>query len=1270
MSPGCGVCNATDVHPADLDGDGDDDVLVASKDDNKIAWYENLDSGDVSTQQNVITTGAFGVADVHTADLDGDGDQDVIAAQTRSNNIAWYENLDSGGFSSGNSLPTAVKAKSVATGDLDNDGDPDIVTASSTSTAKVVWIENQLDNGANADFSSENTVSTNTGDADVEAVSVVEIKGGDNYPEIVIAGDKVVHWKNDTGSFINRSTTTESDARDMCAADFDDDGDRDVAVIINFGADIVWYENQNTGSISTAQTIASTGGGTLDGDAESIAAALLDGDTKNDILYTTAADQVEWAEFGSTSFFAPASITSSALGTRVVAAADVTGNGNPDPLSGSSTDEVDFYQNTGGTFDSKTVISPVPFANEPNAIATADFTGDGRPEVLSISEEEQTVSWFANQTGGAGGFVPESVTTITTDNFGFNDVHAADLSGDGTPDALAAGGTSTFNQDGGVFWNEYIGGGDGFSSTRNQIITPKENPFSDVDAADLDADGDVDVVAASQGEGDLYWALNDSGTFPSNTAIPLDLSTEPIDIHPANVGGDSKPDLIAALSGTDDVVWLENQIGGAGGFSDTTRISENATNVQDVHAADLDGDGDPDVLSASPGDNKVAWYENLDSGGFGNQQVISSDLTEPTLVRTADLDGDGNPDVVARGKNAVVGFENQLDSGNGFLFAGTLATRRTTTSTFVSSIALADVDDDGKPDGLIANSTFDHIFWYKNDIQSGDGSPPDVTLSNPDNLPAPGENTSVSVTFPDDFTPTSATLVYAPATTGDVQSIGLDLASLSASQRTLSVQIPGSVVTERGVQYFLETEGESVSPFTVPSTAPTNTAHLPAQLSDIQADGAFEPNTYRMLTVPVGFRNRSAFEALEGRFGSYDAARWRLGRWAASDGAYRFGPEITPLNPGEAAWVITSDGRALAFEEALSPEVTGPVPITLQSGWNQIGSPFRFPVAWADVQKPASVRTPVAYDPSKPKGDRFQFGASTLEPWDGVFVYNEANEAVTIRVPPKEASLTEPATASTLAAPKGTPSGYRLQAIATLSRNGQRLQDRKTWLGFSGAATEGFGPKDRAKPPAVGNYVRLYAMPESGPGLARSLRPKPDDGAAWDLQLQLHLDDNKQSTETVTVQLAEQGSRPDGFQRYVIDRDRNRRLPVTNQSVQVPVQPNESARRLRVVVGTEAFAKQHSDGAALAVSETKLLPNAPNPFSTSTTLSYQLAEEQPVTIAIYDLLGRRVTTLVNGPRASGVYQIEWQPEALSSGVYFCRMEAGSYTESQKLVLVR
>ena len=79
------------VITADLDGDGDLDVLSASQNDDRIAWYENDGTANFSGQQT-ITTAADAATSVSVADLDGDGDLDVLSASQFDNRIAWYEN--------------------------------------------------------------------------------------------------------------------------------------------------------------------------------------------------------------------------------------------------------------------------------------------------------------------------------------------------------------------------------------------------------------------------------------------------------------------------------------------------------------------------------------------------------------------------------------------------------------------------------------------------------------------------------------------------------------------------------------------------------------------------------------------------------------------------------------------------------------------------------------------------------------------------------------------------------------------------------------------------------------------------------------------------------------------------------------------------------------------------------------------------------------------------------------------------------------------------
>ncbi|MEM6326343.1 MAG: LamG-like jellyroll fold domain-containing protein [Bacteroidota bacterium] len=83
-----------------------------------------------------------------------------------------------------------------------------------------------------------------------------------------------------------------------------------------------------------------------------------------------------------------------------------------------------------------------------------------------------------------------------------------------------------------------------------------------------------------------------------------------------------------------------------------------------------------------------------------------------------------------------------------------------------------------------------------------------------------------------------------------------------------------------------------------------------------------------------------------------------------------------------------------------------------------------------------------------------------------------------------------------------------------------------------------------------------------------------------------------------------------------------------------------------------------------------LEPNFPNPFGFATTLQYALPEAQDVHLAIYDALGREVTVLVDEAKQAGIYQVTWEAGGLPSGVYLSRMEAGSFVQTRRLLLVR
>ena len=85
---------------------------------------------------------------------------------------------------------------------------------------------------------------------------------------------------------------------------------------------------------------------------------------------------------------------------------------------------------------------------------------------------------------------------------------------------------------------------------------------------------------------------------------------------------------------------------------------------------------------------------------------------------------------------------------------------------------------------------------------------------------------------------------------------------------------------------------------------------------------------------------------------------------------------------------------------------------------------------------------------------------------------------------------------------------------------------------------------------------------------------------------------------------------------------------------------------------------------------TELKSSFPNPFNPSTTVNYTLSDEGAVNIVVYDAIGRQVAELVNGIQSPGVYSVNWDASNHASGAYFLRMATGSYTSSQKLMLVK
>ncbi len=331
------------VFSIDLDGDGDNDIISASWEDNKVVWYKNEEN--VFSEEQIITTNVNGILFIYSIDLDGDEDNDIISVSRLDNKIAWYENDGDGNFSSEIIINYNVESpRSVYAIDLDNDGDNDILSASMLDN-KVAWYEND----GQGNFSSQKIITTNVNSP--YFVTSVDLDN-DNDNDVIFSSygnSKTSYFLNDgNGNFSNETVITESSSSEMKSiflTDLDQDGDKDLLWASTFDSRISWFENDGDANFGTAQLISMTG---LD-KAKFIYSNDFDKDGDNDIVvvFRDNGDKIAWYEnFGNTNFGNMQIITENVNFPYYVFAKDIDNDGDEDLLSASSSDnKIAWYEN-------------------------------------------------------------------------------------------------------------------------------------------------------------------------------------------------------------------------------------------------------------------------------------------------------------------------------------------------------------------------------------------------------------------------------------------------------------------------------------------------------------------------------------------------------------------------------------------------------------------------------------------------------------------------------------------------------------------------------------------------------------------------------------------------------------------------------------------------------------------------------------------------------------------------------------------------------------
>ncbi|MCA9136933.1 MAG: VCBS repeat-containing protein [Planctomycetales bacterium] len=225
-----------DVATADVDGDGDIDLLSASGRDNTIAWYSNDGNGNFTPA--IVSSNVYRAYSVATADIDGDGDLDVVSASYGDSKIYWHQNDGNQNFTDKVIGVDAYSATNVKTVDIDGDGDFDVVAAAFTDS-EILWYEN--DGAGNftehrIPMNSSYPYDVAAGDVDLDGDIDLVTSSRDDYQMFVFLNDGNENFRQSVIDYPVRGV------RRVVLADLDADRDLDVLGVSSFDNRFVWIE--------------------------------------------------------------------------------------------------------------------------------------------------------------------------------------------------------------------------------------------------------------------------------------------------------------------------------------------------------------------------------------------------------------------------------------------------------------------------------------------------------------------------------------------------------------------------------------------------------------------------------------------------------------------------------------------------------------------------------------------------------------------------------------------------------------------------------------------------------------------------------------------------------------------------------------------------------------------------------------------------------------------------------------------------------------------
>lgn len=586
----------------DFDGDDDIDIAVVDKDNDRVLVVFNAGDG-LPESIDVLVAGQSPV-DVVAADLDDDGISDVVATDGAADTVTVALGAEGGAFDI--STINSVEAPfPVSAGDLDGNGTIDLAIADFAGDDAVVL----LNDGTGA-FGAPMVIEL---EGDMNGDLLLEDLDGDLDLDVISTGAQMRVIENLGGAFGQPQTYDIGSSGQAATIDISGDGAPDLVLLVGGIASLF---NDGDGGFLVNQT------SPVPDTPVVLVAADLDNDGTDELVighslvqgpdFTDAISTHEVGEDGLTLLH-----DMSEPKLRDFDLGDLTGDGIPDLALVTSEFQMAARQGAGdGSFPTDLVALPVTGNVDVATVAIADMNLDGAADIVTASPanfKALFIEVFENN--GAGSFGVPIFNTF--DLYLPRVLRVGDLNGDDAPDVVLVG-LSNNADVAGVFIND----GDGELTELQEVVLGSVTV--DAEIADVDMDGDLDLVTASCFDDRIeIWSNDGTGQFADPVFLPVPKCS--LDVTVADFNNDGVPDVASSTDVDAVVIWLGE---GEMAFCQHPSVSSRSQQLG-VLGFDVDGDEDDDLLVANRSSNTVMLA-----------------VSEPAGSCVADFNGDGALDIL------------------------------------------------------------------------------------------------------------------------------------------------------------------------------------------------------------------------------------------------------------------------------------------------------------------------------------------------------------------------------------------------------------------------------------------------------------------------------------------------------------------------------------------------------------------------------------------------------------------------------------------------